>query len=127
MRRIILLAVALVIFVSAGSVSAAAIPLPHMVMSILGSIGPQCSPAIEFQMSNVGDGEQPFGWTLTLSIKDLGTSQTFTGEQPLAPGASLQSLIGTGITAPGAYHVTLQAGGVLGPKTDTLDRALVLV
>ncbi len=116
MKRFALFFIALVTLLAAGSVNAVAAPAPFIVVRILGFTGPDCSAAV-FEVSNQGDAEQPFGWNLTLSIKELQSSQTFTGQQPVAAGASFQSLMGTGVTTPGSYHVTIRAGAVLGPRT----------
>lgn len=110
--RALLLAVAAFVLVVA--MPAAAAPSgSYVVVDIVGFIGPDCSAAV-VDISNQGDAEQPFGWTLTLEVRKLGISQTFEGQQPLAAGASFQSIIGTGITAAGTYHVTISPGGVSG-------------
>jgi hypothetical protein len=67
-----------------------------------------------FEVSNCGDTEQPFGWTLTLEVPKQRISQTFTGQQPLAAAASFESIIGTRITEAGNYRVSISPGEVSG-------------
>lgn len=114
MGRLVLILAVLAASLVVGAGSSAASPSgPYLVVEIVDFIGPDCSAAV-IQISNQGDTEQPFGWTLTLEIKKLGISETFVGQQPVAAGASFQSVIGTGITEPGTYPVRISPGDVSG-------------
>jgi hypothetical protein len=114
MKRFALLLVGVVaLFAVAAEGSTAARSEPYVVIDIIGFIGPDCSAAV-IEISNPGDVEQPFGWTLTLRVPNVGISETFFGQQPLAPGATFESIVGTGITAAGTYPVTISPGEVSG-------------
>jgi len=114
MRRLRLLFGVLALALSVGARQSVAAPSgAYVVVDIVGFAGPNCSAAL-IDISNRGNDEQPFGWTLTLDIPKLGISQTFVGQQPLAPGASQQSIIGTGITEDGTYLVKISPGNVSG-------------
>ena len=106
------MAIALVFAVAAPS-SVATPSGAFLVVHITGFTGPDCSAAT-FTVTNVGTADQPFGWTLTLSVPNLGLSETFFGQQPLLVGETRESIIGTGITAAGIYHVTISPGHVAG-------------
>jgi hypothetical protein len=93
--------------------STAATSQPYVVVDIVGFIGPDCSAAV-IEISNQGDAEQAFGWTLTLKVPKLGISETFSGQQPLAAGSSFESIIGTGITEPGTYLIEIAPGDTSG-------------
>jgi hypothetical protein len=111
------LALVLILSVAALVVSAERSPATpsgsYVVVEITGFFGPDCSAA-RIDISNQGDAEQPFGWTLTLRVPNVGISQTFVGQQPLAPGEHRLSAIGTGITAAGTYPVRISPGDVSG-------------
>jgi hypothetical protein len=114
MRRFSIFLVAFVAAFATGAENSIATPSgPYVVVDITGFAGPDCSAAV-IHISNQGDAEQPFGWTLTLDVPKAGISQTFVGQQPLPAGASFDSGIGTGITAAGTYHVTISPGEVSG-------------
>jgi hypothetical protein len=98
--------------VAAGGVSAAQTG-PYVVVEIVSFIGPDCSAAV-VDITNQGDAEQPFGWTLTLDVAKLKISATYFGQQPLAAGETRESIVGTDITTPGTYHVTISPGEVSG-------------
>jgi hypothetical protein len=108
--RLALILVALVAGLAGAAENSTASPSgPYVVVDIVRFFGPDCSAA-DVVISNQGDAEQPFGWTLTLEVKKLGISQTFFGQQPLAAGASFQTAIGTGITEAGTYRVEISPG-----------------
>jgi hypothetical protein len=115
MRRLAsIVVIGLVLGLAAGATNSPATPSgAYVVVDILRFTGPDCSAAV-VDISNQGDTEQPFGWTLTLEVEKLGISQTFTGQQPLAAGASFETIIGTGVTTAGTYHVTISPGEVSG-------------
>lgn len=89
------------------------LPLPVLVVQIRGFIGPYCSAPV-FRVTNIGGLEQPFGWSLRLVVPRVGIDQTFTGQQPVAPGETGESVVGTGLSAPGTYLVILKATDVSG-------------
>lgn len=109
----IVVAVCALFAIASGGSAAAKAPQPYLVVDITGFIGPDCS-GVTFTVTNIGGAEQPFGWSLRLVVRKAGIDQTFVGQQPLAPGESRMSLMGTQITAPGTYAIRLSATDVAG-------------
>ena len=114
MRRFVLCVIVSVQALGIGVAPTAAQPRgAYVVVDIVGFSGPDCSAAL-IDISNQGDEVQPFGWTLTLTVPKLGISESYFGQQALAPGAELQSEIATGITEAGTYLVKISPDDVTG-------------
>lgn len=66
------------------------------------------------EVTNFGDVEQPFGWSWTVTIPKLDYTQTFTGQQPLAPGETRLLAHNPGVIPAGTYLVKVSIDGVEG-------------
>jgi hypothetical protein len=76
-----------------------------LVLGDMRFFGPDCN-AVLVTAVNVGDTEVPAGWSWTVEIKALGIKDIFTGQQPLAPEASIPLFHNPGLQrqGPGRYR-----------------------
>jgi hypothetical protein len=98
---------------------------PHIVISdVTFGISSQRCEVFSYTVSNRGDVEEPAYWTVRIEIPKLGLVQEYSGQQPVAPGASFASLsTAPVVTTPGRYRVIVSA--VDAESRSTPDRAFM--